>query len=84
MIFFPMPPSANENSENENQILYLYLSGSAFLVSFPDPNKQLFNVKHVLKFLNHEFSGQEIYMIYIIYYYILYIYDSFRDINIIY
>ena len=68
-----MPPSANENSENENQILYLYLSGSAFLVSFPDPNKQLFNVKHVLKFLNHEFSGQEIYIIYYILLHIIYI-----------
>ena len=67
-----MPPSANENSENENQILYLHLSGSAFLVSFPDPNKQLFNVKHVLKFLNHEFSGQEIYIIYYILYIITY------------
>ena len=67
-----MPPSANENSENENQILYLYLSGSAFLVSFPDPNKQLFNVKHVLKFLNYEFSGQEIYIIYYILYIITY------------
>ena len=67
-----MPPSTNENSENENQILYLYLSGSAFLVSFPDPNKQLFNVKHVLKFLNHEFSGQEIYIIYYILYIITY------------
>ena len=41
---------------NENQILYcshyiLHLSRSAFLVSFTDPNKQLFNVKSVFTFL---------------------------------
>ena len=60
MTFFPMLPSENENSERESnaipQSLYLYLSRSAFLVSFIDPNKQLFNVKSVFKFLNHEFS----------------------------
>ena len=41
----------NENSERESNplpwLLYLYLSGSAFLVSFIDPSKQLFNVKSV-------------------------------------
>ena len=46
-----MPPSINENSERESntmpQPLYFCLSGSAFLVSFTDPNKQLFNVKSV-------------------------------------
>ena len=36
------------------------LSGSAFLVSFTDPNKQLCNVKPVLKFLNHGFIVEEI------------------------
>ena len=40
---------------NENQILfrsqYIYLSRSAFLVGFTDPNKQLPNVKSVLNFL---------------------------------
>ena len=45
----------NENSEWESNSmqkkLYLYLSGSAFLVSFTDPNKQFFNVKFVLTFL---------------------------------
>ena len=45
----------NENSEWEpnsmQKKLYLYLSGSAFLVSFTDPNKQFFNVKFVLTFL---------------------------------
>ena len=45
----------NENSERESNSmqkkLYLYLSGSAFLVSFTDPNKQFFNVKFVLTFL---------------------------------
>ena len=52
-----MLPSVNENSE---QILkesnpkwypiYLHLSGSTFLVSFTDPNKELFNVKHSIRF----------------------------------
>ena len=32
---------------------YWYLSGSAFLVSFTDPNKQLFNEKTLFEFLNH-------------------------------
>ena len=45
----------NENSEWEpnsmQKKLYLYLSGSAFSVSFTDPNKQFFNVKFVLTFL---------------------------------
>ena len=55
-----MLPSGNENSERESNPvpypLYLYLSGSRFLVSFTDPNKQLFNVKSVFKFLNHGVS----------------------------
>ena len=46
----------NENSEWEpnsmQKKLYLYLSGSAFLVSFTDPNKQLANVKSVFEFPN--------------------------------
>ena len=57
MTFFPMLPSVNENSERESnpmlRPLYLYLSGSAFLVSFTDSHKQFFNVKSVFKFLNH-------------------------------
>ena len=60
MTFFPMLPSVNENYEWESnpmlQPLYLYLSGSAFLGSLTDPNKQLFSVKYVFKFLNHGFS----------------------------
>ena len=56
----PMLPSVNENSEQKPnpmlQPLYLYLPGSAFLVSFTDANEQLFNVKSVFKFLNHGFS----------------------------
>ena len=44
-----------------SQPLYLYLSGSAFLVSFADPNKQFFSVKYVFKFPNHGFSMQEKY-----------------------
>ena len=65
-------------SVNENffmtKPLYLYLFGSAFLVSFTEPNKQLFNVKSVFKFLNDRFSTQEIYI------YLLF----FKDINIIF
>ena len=60
MTFFPTLPSVNENSERESntmpQSLYLYLSRSAFLVSSTDPNKKLFNVNSLLKFLNHGFS----------------------------
>ena len=60
MAFFPMLPSVNKNSERESnpmpQPLYLYFPGSAFLVSFTDPNKQLFNVKSVFKSLNHGVS----------------------------
>ena len=38
------------------QPLYLYLSRLGFLVSFANPNKQLFNVKFVFEFLNYRFS----------------------------
>ena len=55
-----MLASGNENSERESNLmpylLYLYLPRSAFLVSFTDPNEQLFNVKSVFKFLNYGFS----------------------------
>ena len=55
-----MLSSINEISEREsNPMLYpllLFLSGSVFLVRFTDANKKLFNVKFVLKFLNHGFS----------------------------
>ena len=48
--------SGNENSEGESnpmpKPMYLYLSRSAFLVSFTDPNKQLPNVKILFKLLN--------------------------------
>ena len=53
-----MLSSVNENPERESnpmlQPIYLYLSESAFLVSFIDPNKQLFNVKFVLNFFAME------------------------------
>ena len=53
-----MLSSVNENPERESnpmlQPIYLYLSESAFLGSFIDPNKQLFNVKFVLNFLDME------------------------------
>ena len=35
--------------------------GSAFLVSFTDPNSQLLNIISVFKYLNHGFSMSEIY-----------------------
>ena len=50
-----MLPSVNGNSERESNPmpwpLYLYLSGSAFLTSFTDPNKQLLNAKCMFVFL---------------------------------
>ena len=53
-----MLSSVNENPERESnpmlQPIYLYLSESAFLVSFIDPSKQLFNVKFVLNFVDME------------------------------
>ena len=55
-----MLTSVNKIYERESnpkaKLLYLYLYGSAFLVSFIDLNKQLFNVKSVFKFLNHGVS----------------------------
>ena len=58
MTFFPMLPSGNDKRESNPmpQQLYLYLSGSAFLVSFADPNRQLSNVNSAFKFLNHGVS----------------------------
>ena len=57
MIFLPMLPSGNKNSERESNPmvlpLYLYLSGSSFLASFTDPNKKCFKVKSVFKFCDH-------------------------------
>ena len=60
MKFFPMVLSVNENCERESNPmtypLYLYLSGSVFLVSFADPNKQLTNAKSVSISFNHQSS----------------------------
>ena len=54
-----MLPSGNENSEREpNPIplpVYKYLSGSAFLVSLTDSNKQLTHVKSVFKLIYYFF-----------------------------
>ena len=54
---FPMLPSANENYKRElNPMLrpsYLYLSRSAFLVSYTNRNTHLFNVKYVFKFCKY-------------------------------
>ena len=57
--FLPILQPVNENTKQESNpmLLYLYLSGSAFLVSFTDPNKQLFNVKSRFKFLKHVLSA---------------------------
>ena len=53
--FFPTLPSGKEYSPRESNSMswpkHLYLSRSAFLVSFTDPNKQLLNVKSVFEFL---------------------------------
>ena len=55
-LFSPKLPSVDKNSELESNSMpypvYLYLSRLAFLVRFTDPNKQLLNIKSVLKFLN--------------------------------
>ena len=60
MTFFPMLSSVNENSERESNrmssLLYLYLSKSAFLVSFADPHRQLPKLKSVFKAFGHRFS----------------------------
>ena len=65
MAFFRTLPSVNENYERESnpmlQSLYLYLSGSVFLVSPAYPNKKLFNVKSLFAFVNHGFSVLEVY-----------------------
>ena len=58
-----MLPFVNENFEQESNLmpepLYLCLSRPAFLVSFTEPNKQLFNVKSLSKFLNYGVSGKK-------------------------
>ena len=55
-----MLPCVNTNTKQESNPMpepqYLYLPGSAFLVSYTDSNKQLFNVKPVFEFLNYGFS----------------------------
>ena len=43
------------------KLVYLYLSRSAFLVSFTDLNKQLLNVKSVFNYYDCEPSVLEIY-----------------------
>ena len=57
---FPVLPCVNTNTKQESNPMpepqYLYLPGSAFLVSYTDSNKQLFNVKPVFEFLNYGFS----------------------------
>ena len=60
MLFFPMLPSVNKDSERVTnpipELLYFYLSRSAFLVSLIDPNNQLFNIKFLFKSLDHRSS----------------------------
>ena len=58
MTFFTTHSSVNENSVPESNPmlspLHMYLSGSAFLVSSTDPNKQLFNVRSVFNLLTRD------------------------------
>ena len=65
MIFFRKLPSVNRNFDRESnhmlQLLYLYVSGSAILVSFTNPNKRLPTVKSVLKSLDYRFIVWQIY-----------------------
>ena len=65
MTLFSSLPSDHENCEREsNPIwlpLYLYLSGSALLVSFTSPNKQLPGVKSVFKSFDYVFNIYKIY-----------------------
>ena len=55
MTFFYMLPSVNENSDRESDpmpySLCLYLSRSAFIVSFTDPNKH-YLMCNLFKFFN--------------------------------
>ena len=57
MGIFPMLLSDNKTTERRwNPMLlplYLYLSGSVFLVSFTDPKKQSFKLKSVSKSRDH-------------------------------
>ena len=57
MTWYAIPPSVNGDCERESipifYLRYLYLSRSAFLVSFRNPDKQLTNVKSVFKSLAH-------------------------------
>ena len=61
MAFFPTLPFVNENSEQESYPMrypiYLYLSGSAFWVSFAEPNKQLPNEMFINQCLLKCMSG---------------------------
>ena len=52
-MFSPVIKNSEQESNSMLWSLYLYLSRSAFLVSYTDLNKQLFNVRSVFKFLNH-------------------------------
>ena len=65
MIFFPSVPSDHGNCERESnhmpKQLYLYLSGSVFVVSFTARNKQLPSVKSVFKSFGHVSNSYKIY-----------------------
>ena len=60
-----MLPFVYENFDQELNpmpyLLYLYLSRSAFLLSFTAPNKQLPTVKSVFKSFHHVSNSYEIY-----------------------
>ena len=57
MTILPRLPSSNENSECElnsiQQLLYMYLSGYAFLAHLTPSNKQTFQVKSEFKSRDH-------------------------------
>ena len=57
MKFLPILPSGNESSERESNpilwLLYLYLSGPAYLVILTAPNKKSSNAKSPFKSRDH-------------------------------
>ena len=57
MTFFTILSSGNENNDCVSNLmpqpLYLYLSVSAFLVSFTAPNRQSFRANSVFKSRDH-------------------------------
>ena len=65
MTIFPLLPSPHGNCKREShpmpQPLYLYSSGSIFLVSFAASNKQLPSVKPIFNSFDHVYYSHEMY-----------------------